>query len=249
MDLESPAKTGMRFRRIPGFVHFLFSEGDIMKKFDLKHTVTRTVIYCVGLLFMALGVALSVNSNLGVSPVNSLPYVISKIVNVSMGNCVIIVFCSYILLQILILRKEFKLINLTQILFSTIFGYFVDFAKWLVGDFVIPTYAGKLLMLAVSIVLIAIGVFLYLEVKLVPMPMEGLSTALAKKTKLPFPTMKTIVDCIVVVTGIVLSFVFLGKLDGIREGTIITALVTGKVIAILKKPLSPMIQKLCFPKE
>lgn len=218
-----------------------------MKKIDFKGLMIRSGIYCLGLLFMAFGVALSVNSNLGVSPVNSLPYVISQIVSISMGNCVIIVFCSYILLQALILRKEFRLINLTQIIFSTVFGYFVDFAKWLVGDFAIPTYAGKLLMLAVSIVFIAIGVFLYLEVKLVPMPMEGLSTALAKKVKLSFPTMKTIVDCIVVVTGIILSFVFLGKLDGIREGTVITALVTGKVIGLIKKPLSPIVQKLCFP--
>ena len=60
------------------------------------------------------------------------------------------------------MRKDFKWINLTQLIFSTIFGYFVDLAKWIVGDFAIPTYAGQLLMLAISILLVAIGVSLYM---------------------------------------------------------------------------------------
>lgn len=217
-----------------------------MKKSTPVQFIIRIIIYCLALLLMAFGVALSVNSDLGVSPVNSLPYVVSQILGLQMGTCVTGIFCFYILLQIIILRKEFQLYNLLQIVFSTIFGYFVDFAKMIVGDFRIPTYFGQLAMLAMSIPLIAVGVLMYMDVQLVPMPMEGLSSCLATKLNRPFPSMKTIVDCIVVLTGIVLCFVFLGKLDGIREGTIITALVTGKVIALLKVYLTPVLQKICF---
>lgn len=217
-----------------------------MKKSTPLQFVIRVGVYCLGLLLLAFGVAVSVNSNLGVSPVNSLPYVISKILNVPLGSCVTVVFCSYIVLQILILRREFQPVNLLQILFSTLFGYFVDFAKLVLGDFAIPTYAGKLVMLAVSIVLIALGILLYMDAQLVPMPMEGLTASIAKKLGKPFPTMKTIVDCVVVGTGIVLCFVFLGGLDGIREGTVITAVVTGKIIAWMRKPVSPVLKKICF---
>lgn len=217
-----------------------------MKKSTPVQFVIRIALYCLGLLLLAFGVAISVNSNLGVSPVNSLPYVISKIIGIDMGTCVTIVFCTYILLQIIILRKEFQIINLLQIVFSTIFGYFVNFAKAIVGDFAIPTYFGQLTMLAISIVFIALGIMLYMDVQMVPMPMEGLTSCLAKKLNKPFPTMKTIVDCIVVLTGLVLCFVFLGGLDGLREGTIITAVVTGKLIAIFKKPCTPVITKICF---
>ena len=217
-----------------------------MKKSTSGQFILRILIYCLALLIIAFGVAISVNSNLGVSPVNSLPYVVSQIIGVPMGTCVTVIFCFYILLQVLILRKDFQLIQLLQIVFSTIFGYFVDFAKWVVGDFAIPTYFGQLAMLAISIVLIALGVLLYMDVQLVPLPMEGLSSSIAKKLKKPFPTMKTIVDCVVVGVGVVLSLVFLGKLDGIREGTIITAIVTGKVIAILKKWITPFINRICF---
>ena len=217
-----------------------------MKKSTPVQFVIRVLIYCLGLLSLAFGVAFSVNSNLGVSPVNSLPYVISRIVNVQMGTCVTAVFCFYILLQILILGRKFNPVNLLQIVFSTIFGYFVDFAKMVLGDFTIPTYFGQLTMLAISIPLIAVGIVLYMDAQLVPMPMEGLSSCLADKFGVSFPNMKTIVDCLVVGIGLVLCFVFLGKLDGLREGTIITAVVTGKVIALIKKPLSPVLKKICF---
>ena len=206
----------------------------------------RVLLYMLGLFLLAVGVAFSINSNLGVSPVNSLPYVVSQISGTAMSTCVIIVFCSYILLQVLILRKEFNPINLLQIVFSTAFGYFVDFAKWIVGDFALPTYAGQLAMLAISIVFIAVGVLLYLDVELVPMPMEGLSLALAKKTNVPFHNMKIIIDCIVVALGVALSFLFLHSLVGIREGTVITAIVTGKLMAVLKKFITPVVQRICF---
>lgn len=217
-----------------------------MKKSTPIQMVYRVAIYCFALLLMAFGVALSVNSNLGVSPVNSLPYVISQILDIQMGTCVTVVFCFYILLQILLQGKDFKPVNLLQILFSTVFGYFVDFAKRIVGDFAIPTYFGQLSMLAASIVLIALGVLLYMDVQLVPMPMEGLSSCVAGKLKNPFSTMKTAIDCLVVLLGAVLSFVFLGRLDGIREGTVITAIVVGRLIAVFKKRISPIIEKICF---
>lgn len=212
--------------------------------------VARVAFYAVGLLILAFGVAFSVNSNLGVSPVNSLPYVVSLIVGKSLGTCVTVIFIGYILLQIIILRKEFQWINLAQILCSTVFGEFVDLAKMIVGDFVIPTYAGKLLMLAISMVLIAIGISIYMGVKLINMPMEGLTAVVASKISgAKFHNVKVTVDCVAVGTGVVLSFVFLGGLFGIREGTILSAMLIGKLIPFANKLTLPIIHKYCFEKN
>ena len=217
-----------------------------MKK---NNWIARVGAYAIGLLILAFGVAFSVNSNLGVSPANSFPYVVSLIINQKMGNCVTVIFICYILLQILILKKDFQRINLSQIVFSTLFGKFVDFAKFVLGDFCIPTYAGRLLMLAISIVLIAIGISTYMGAKLVNMPTEGLASAIA--SKLPnkeFHHVKVMVDCASVGTGMILSFIFLGGLQGIREGTIISAIVIGKVIPYANRLTGPMLQKFCFSK-
>ncbi|MBM6869523.1 hypothetical protein H7U37_02930 [Pseudoflavonifractor phocaeensis] len=215
-----------------------------MHKLNARQFLLRVGIYVVGLFFMALGVALSVNANLGISPVNSLPYVVSVISGIDQGTCVIIIFCLYILVQILILRREFRLIDLTQIVFSTIFGYLVNFAKWLVGDFALPTYVGQLVMMAVSIVVVALGVALYVEAGLVNMPMEGMTMAMARKLGKPFHNVKIVVDCFVVALGAILSLVFLHRLDGVREGTVIAAVVTGKILALIKPRLVPLFTRL-----
>lgn len=208
----------------------------------------RILIYIVGLFCLALGVAFSINSRLGVSPVNSLPYIISLITGKEIGLCVIAIFSFFIVIQILILRSEFKWINLTQIIFSTIFGYFVDFAKFILGDFSIPTYAGQLVMLAISILLVALGVCLYLDVKLVKMPMEGMISAVKENIlkKLAFHDVKVIMDCTVVTIGILLSLVFLNGIVGIREGTVLCALLVGKIMKPMQKAIVPLIEKACF---
>lgn len=211
-----------------------------------KKFVYRVLVYALGLLFLAFSVALAANANLGISPVNSLPYVVSLITSLPVSTCVILVFCSYILLQIILLRREFRWINLFQIAFSTLFAYFVDFAKWVLGDWAIPTYAGSLVMTAISIVVISIGVALYVDVDLIPMPAEGLSLALSKKTGVSFPNMKMILDCSFVALAALLSLLFLHKLVGVREGTVLAALLVGKVVGFLQRWIKPLVRKLCF---
>ena len=106
------------------------------------HLLPRLGIYILGLWVLAFGIALAVDSNLGVSPVSSLPYVVSLIFKVSLGTCTTVIYAGYVLLQMAISRK-FQPALLLQLVFSTIFGYFVDAAKYLLGDFCLPTYLGQ----------------------------------------------------------------------------------------------------------
>ena len=216
-----------------------------MKTTTPARLAARLGIYTLGLLILAFGIALAVNCELGVSPVSSLPYVVSLIFNVSLGTCTTIVYATYVLLQMVLLRK-FQPALLLQLVFSTIFGWFVDWAKYVLGDFCLPTYFGQLAMLAASIVLIGFSLVLYIDVKLAPMPAEGLVGCLADKLGRPFSQMKTAFDCTSVLVAAVLSLVFLGGLVGIREGTVLTALLVGKMMGVLRKFAGPVIRKVCF---
>ena len=216
-----------------------------MKNVNPARFAARMGIYCLGLWVLAVGIALSVNCKLGVSPVSSLPYVLSQIVNISLGTCTTIVYSVYILAQMVMTRK-FQPMLLLQLVFSTLFGYFVDAAKFLLGNFCLPTYFGQLVMLAASILLIGFSLVLYIDVKIAPMPAEGLVGCIAEKTGKPFSNMKTMFDCASVAAAIVLSVLFLGKLSGIREGTILTALLAGRMMGLLRKWIGPWIGKVCF---
>lgn len=216
-----------------------------MRNIKLSKLAARLGIYCLGLLVLAFGITLAVNSNLGISPVSSLPYALSQILNISLGACSTVVYAGYILAQMALSRK-FQPILLLQLVFSTIFGYFVDAAKFIVGDFRIPTYLGQLAMLSASIVLIGLSLVLYIDVRLTPMPAEGLIGCIADKVGKPFPKIKTLFDCASVLTAAVICLVFLGKVTGIREGTVLTALLAGRVMGWIRKHLSGLIQKVCF---
>lgn len=216
-----------------------------MKTTTPAKLAARLGIYCLGLLILAFGIALAVNSNLGVSPISSLPFVVSQIIGISLGTCTTAIYALYVLLQ-MILSRKFRPTLLLQMLFSTIFGYFLDGAKFILGDLCLPTYFGQLAMLAASIVLIGFSLVLYIDVQLAPMPAEGLVGCISELNGRPFSQMKTAVDCTSVLIATVLSFIFLGKLTGIREGTILTALLVGKTMGILRKFVGPWIRKICF---
>jgi uncharacterized membrane protein YczE len=145
-----------------------------------------------------------------------------------------------------ILRKEFKYINLSQIIFSLIFGYFVDFAMLVLGDFKIPTYVGQLCMLAISVVLLACGMAMYIEARLVNMPAEGLVAATAYKARTAFHNVKIILDCAIVTLSIALSLMFLGELHGVREGTIFSAVFIGRFIPVMRKMMMPVFCSIGF---
>ena len=207
--------------------------------------IQRVLVYIFGLFVLAFGVAFAINSDLGVSPVNSLPYIISLITGFRMGMCVFAMFALFILLQIVILRKEFKWINLAQLIFAFIFGYFVDITRLILGEFFLPTYLGQLVMLGISIVLIACGIILFMDAKLINLPPEGLMAAITlKKPSWPFHRVKIAVDSAFVTTAILLSFIFLSAIYGVREGTVLSAILIGKIMPLVRKVISPIMGKI-----
>ncbi|MBR2967397.1 MAG: hypothetical protein IKC35_01300 [Clostridia bacterium] len=222
------------------------------KKEQVFCWIKRVIVYLVGLFVIAFGVSIAVKSNLGVSSATSLPYVLSKrFTFLTLGNWTTIIYCVIVLLQLAILRKDFKWYYIFQFAVSTVFGFFVDGASF-IASFIIPDvtfYALRLLYTAISLVLIAIGVILYLAPNIMSMPVEGFAQALTAKTKLQFSTSKMIADMSLTALAVVFSLIFWQKLDGIREGTIILAFGTGLVIKPINKLIKNPLHSFLFGKK
>ena len=222
---------------------------------DVKSLLRRILVYVVGLFIMAFGVSLSLKSNLGVSPVNSLPNEISLVansfgINLSLGNAVIIIFSCYVLVQILIKRRRFPLIDLTQVIFSVIFGYFTNFTGMLTNaSSYLTSLPLRLLFMAVSMVFIAFGVSIYMNAKLVNMPMEGMTLAISEQLGKPFARVKVVVDCSTVILALVLSLVFLHGIEGVGVGTVLAAVCVGLLVKPIQKLVSPALNRFCFGSE
>ena len=204
---------------------------------------SRIGIYCLGLFILALGVAFSINANLGISPVSSWPITVHMAFGIGAGLSKSLFFVLCVLVQIIILRKDFRWIDLTQILFSFLFGVFLDAAIWIIGDFALPTYVGQLVMLGISILLISTGLAIYLEARLIALPAEGIILALMQKyPKLTFQRIKVVKDCLLVSFAIATTLIFMDGIYGVREGTVLTALLVGRITPIIRKAVPKLVK-------
>ncbi len=215
---------------------------------DWKLFLRKIVVYCIGLFILALGVSISKVSSLGVSPVNSIPAVLSNILHIDMGICTTSVFVVFIFIQICIMRKEFKAYNLFQIIPSFLFGVFVSGTNYLCELFlpIVNNYFMALIYLLISIVFVAIGILFYLNAMILALPGEGVIQAASYKAQIKLSSAKIIFDWSLIIIATLLSLVCLGGLNGIREGTVIAAFGVGTCIKLLESVLEKPLQKLIY---
>ena len=186
----------------------------------------------------SLGVSLITKASLGTSPITSIPYVLSLSSPFTLGNFTIFFSVFLILLQLLILRKNFKLEHVLQIPISIIFGYFIDLTMLLFTWVNPQTYIMKIVYLLIGCLILGFGVYMEVLADVVMLPGESFVRAIVLTWRTNFGTTKICFDVSMAVIAAVLSFVFTGHLNGVREGTIIAALLVGFVARVLGKKLA-----------
>lgn len=202
----------------------------------MKHYKTRISMYFIGLFVMTIGIALSVKSNLGVSPVSSIPYTMTCVWGIEMGKATILFHIVLVLIQILLLRKNFKPAQLMQILVGVIFGYFTTFCNYMVSFLQTPdNLVIRIGMILASTVFVAIGIFLYLPADLIPLAGEGAMQAVSSVTKIEFSKVKIGFDCTMVLVSVVTCLICLHSLGSVGAGTIIAAVLVGTLVGILNR--------------
>ena len=202
-----------------------------IKKFN------RYWIYLLSLFIISLGASLSIKANLGTSPLICLPYVSSLITKLTVGEVMFVFTLIFILIQVVLLRSDFEKRQYLQLVIGTIFSFFVDFSMMLV-DFINPVgYTSQMALLLISCLVVAFGVLLEIQTEIVYLPADGVIVAISKVLKKEFSTVKPFVDTSMVIIAAVLSVVFLGYLAGVREGTIISAVIIGPIVRLLKTHL------------
>ena len=155
----------------------------------------------------------------------------------TLGNFTIFFSVFLILLQLLILRKNFKLEHVLQIPVSIVFGYFIDLTMLLFTWVNPQNYVMKIVYLLIGCLILGIGVYMEVLADVVMLPGESFVRAIVLTWKTNFGTTKIFFDVSMAVIAAVLSFGFAGHLNGVREGTVIAALLVGFIARVLGKKL------------
>ena len=206
--------------------------------------VGRCVLLCIGLFVMSVGVGLSVQANLGTSPISSVPTVLWKITGLSLGTTTIIFNVLIVLIQVLLLRRRFRPLQLLQIPICILFGLLCDASLSLLGGVAPTEYWLQWLVCVAGILLVAAGVSMEVAANVSTLPGEGLALAMCKLfPKVRFGYMKVLCDSSFVVVAAALSLLFLYKLDGVREGTVAAAIFVGLIARQFNRFVLPLAGK------
>ena len=189
----------------------------------------RICLFVVGLLIMSFGVAFSIISTLGTTPISSIAYSLTLITNVNIGITTFVFNAALIVIQFLILRSRFESRRLLQFINCVLFGYFTDLSMYLVSF--IPhenLWYIHMMFMILSIFLIALGIFIYMQANIAPLPGEGCVDALTIVSGWRFSSVKIAFDASMVTISLIMCALFYtNPFASVNIGTVISSFFVG----------------------
>lgn len=216
-----------------------------MIQFDLKR---RWVCFLTGITLSGFGVAMTTRAGIGTTPISSVPYVLSMISPLSIGMWTLLMNVFFVLIQWLILRKEFPRHQLLQIPATFLFGMIIDLGMFVFRPLVSDFYPYQILMLIGGSALLAAGIALQVMTDLLCLPGDAIVKIVSEKLRWNFGKLKISFDVTLTTTAIVISQVSLSALRGVREGTVAGAFCVGTLVALLM-PRLRFARKLCYVRK
>lgn len=204
-------------------------------------TIKRFLIMLIGLIVTALGLAICVRADLGISPITTLAFALNKAFpSLTLGTYVFFQHIVFFILTVVLLRKDFKPFQLLQLPCSFLFGYFVDFWEILLRSLTLTSYVARILLLLVGCVIVALGFSLSFTSRVALEANTAFLNAFSLRIGKPYSTLKTLTDVLIVVMAAGVGLIFLRTIVGIREGTVVAALIVGPIAGFFNKRLAGM---------
>lgn len=211
----------------------------------------RYLWFIVGVLVNSFGIALITKAALGTSPISSVAYVLSLALPLTIGQFTFIMNMVFIALQPVLLRREYRPIQVLQIAVNVVFSAFLDVSMGMLSWLDPTTLPAQLAALLVGCAILGVGVAVEVAPDVLMVPGEGLVRTIyivvsRRFGSARFGTIKNLFDISLMLIAVVLSLAFFGYLNGIGVGTVIAALLVGRIVNLTNDhvPLIPYIKKL-----
>ena len=200
-----------------------------------QHLPFRIGMLLIGTAAASIGIALTTLSGLGTTPISSVPWTLTAITGLSFGTTTFLINLVFYVTEVLLLGKSMPKWNILQIPAVLVFGAFIDLSMALVKPFAPTTWFTGLCMSLIGNVWLAAGIFLQVRSKTLVQPGEGAVLAISVVTRKAFGSIKVFCDCFLVLSAAVLGFFVLNEIVGIREGTLISAVLVGSLVKGISK--------------
>ena len=203
-----------------------------MKK--INQLLPRYAVFVVGLFIASMGVAFSSKAGLGTSPVASVPYSVSLISTLlSFGGWLNLWSLIQITIQILVMRGKCNYVEIAiQTVLAFVYGYLTNLSCYIIRNITVSSYFGQFGFMLLGCIILALGIWIQVKGGVAMLPGEAMNRAISEATGKRYENVKIVFDVLYIVVAAVICLVFLHKLDGVREGSIIAAVLIGNIIKL-----------------
>jgi len=208
-----------------------------------KPVFYKELCYLFGILTLALGASMLVKANFGVSVVVSPAYLLHlKLSQIwpffSFGLAEYVIQGTLLVLLILLVRR-FHWSYLFSFATALFYGSVLDRILALFAQFPLDAIFPRILFYIVGLLFCAIGVALVLHTYISPEVYELLIREVSARYAWKLGIVKTVYDCVSCLVAVLLSFAFFGLFHfrGVGFGTLISALCSGTMVAVIGRNL------------
>lgn len=206
----------------------------------------RYFLFFLGIYIISLGIAFATRSGLGTLPLSSLPYALSMGLPLTMGTFMMMLNLTCFLGQLVLLKKQFPKAWLLQIPAAVVFGWMTDFSNWLLAGLDPSNYLTQLGCIAIGIVIVALGLSIEVCANTIMLSVDGFVKAIVMAKGTNFGKTKVGLDITLVSLSILCGLLLTHSVQGVREGTVLAALLVGT----LSRFFTPRISRLIpMPRE
>ena len=204
----------------------------------------RYLFFLAGLFINSFGVSFITKAALGTSPISSVPYTLSLGFSPTLGMFTLYMSIVLILIQMILLRKDFPRQYLLQIPVSFLFSWFIDMTMELLGFLSPAAYPAKVICLLLGCAILGFGVFMEMAAGVVMLPGECFVNAISRTFHTDFGRTKVAFDTSITVAAAIIGIVLYRELAGVREGTIVAAVLVGMIARRLICTIGPRVNLL-----
>lgn len=207
------------------------------------HPLRRSVFTLIGLVLIALGIAITTLAGIGTTPLAGPVWVLALTGHLTFGTWTMMLNVILFVMQIVLLRRDFPKVAWLQIPAAFVMSSMVDVWMWTFGWLQPTDYLWQFVQLVAGTVVLGLGIALMVVPDLLQLPGEGILVAIRKVWGWPFHTLKIIFDVSMVILSVAMAFAFFGELRGLREGTAVSALLVGPVVGFVMPTVRRMLDR------
>lgn len=208
----------------------------------MSRQIERLVWFSAGILINSFGIVLITKGALGTSQISSIPYVLSlQLPSISFGMFSFIMNMVYIVLQALLLRRQFKPIQLLQIVVNVVFSASIDVFMAMLSFYAPQQLFTRVLSAIAGCIVLAFGISVEVAPDLIMVPGEGIVAAISKVSGRRFGSVKVVFDVTLILIAALLSWLFFGNIVGVGVGTLLSAVSVGQFVNLINRHV-PLLQ-------